>query len=157
MREVARQWPSVVDVLLYSGQHVVNDLSEDVDLVHRQVLRNLENLLNYRRRPVPPPERLSELQESVLMFGIPDFTAFGFDSDRQRRQVCRQIRTVIRNFEPRLKSVDVDDLNDGEELDRMLKFRITADLQVYPHPHRVAFDSRLDRATSLFIVQEDER
>jgi predicted component of type VI protein secretion system len=44
------------------------------------------------------------------------------------------------------------DLNDDANLSRLLTFRISGDLQVYPRPQQVEFDSRLDRVTSLFEV-----
>ena len=147
------RWPSLTEVLLLSDNLKANDFAARADVVQQQVLRNLETLLNTRRHHISPPQHLACVHESLLAFGIPDFTGCGFDNDLQRRRLCGVIKAAIRNFEPRLRNVEVVDLNKSSPIERSLRFQITGQLLVYPRPYRVAFDSRLDRTTSIFTVQ----
>ena len=46
--------------------------------------RDLEWLLNTRRIPIPAPEELEEVQESVYHYGLPDLTSISRDSPEAR-------------------------------------------------------------------------
>ena len=150
-----RHWPSVVDVVLFMDEVVDNSAPENQALIEQQVLRNLEVLLNTRRGPTWPPTHLEETLSSSVAYGINDFTCSSFVDSPDRRTLCSELRKAIRAYEPRLKNVQVEDLNGTEELDRILHFRIRAQLLVYPNPHRIVFDSRLDRATAQFEVSQE--
>lgn len=149
----AKHWPSVVDVLVSGSRDVeVKNFADNAHMVEEQVRRHLTAILNARRNSLLVPDHFEELRDSPVYFGIPDFSRHGFDNSKQRRGLSDEIRRTILAFEPRLKKVQVLDLNDDGNLSRLLTFRITGDLQVYPRPQQVEFDSRLDRVTSLFQV-----
>lgn len=121
--------------------------------LRRLVRRDLENLLNTRVRLLVFPEGLSELDASLVRYGLPDFTGSSFGSDRARAELGRIIQAAIRRFEPRLRAVQVRDLNQGEPLDRTLHFRIDATLVVEPDTEPIVFDSTLSPTTGAFQIQ----
>lgn len=150
-------WPSVVDVLLFdtSGSDAhQTDRTDRIDRVQAEVLRNLNKLLNCRRRGRRSDPRLELVQESVYEYGIPDFTGAGFNTKSGREQLRRDILAAVRAFEPRILVKDVRDLNADQRLRRVLHYRIDASLLVYPRPQRVEYDSRFDCATQRFTVGE---
>ena len=75
--------------------------------LHQAVRRDLEALLNSRRRVVPYPASMQELDRSLVNYGIPDFTGASLSSLDSRAQFVRVIEAAIRRFEPRFKSVKV--------------------------------------------------
>lgn len=118
------------------------------------VRRDLENLLNTRWRATVWPLKLSELQASLVNYGIPDFCGENFGAqDPDELLYC--IQFAIRHFEPRLKNVRVTFLENkkGESTDRTLKFRIDAILSVEPIRDRIAFDSSLEMTTGDIHVE----
>jgi type VI secretion system protein ImpF len=111
------------------------------------VRRDLENLLNTKVRCVPWPAHLEELKQSLVNYGITDFTSASMGSNREREEFCRNLQVVIRQHEPRLKSVKVSLIENEEPLDRTLRFRINAMLQADPAPEPIVFDSAVRPVT----------
>ena len=64
--------------------------------------RDLEALLNARRRRLPLPPELGELATSPLGYGVPDPTAGALPRTDRREALVREIEATIRRFEPRL-------------------------------------------------------
>jgi len=123
----------------------------------RSLRRDLENLLNTRWRCTTWPQNLEELELSLVNYGIPDITAADLGSARNRTEFRRVVETVIRQFEPRFKSVKVEMLDNVETLDRTLRFRIDALLYAEPAPEPVVFDSALQPATGNVEVKGTSR
>jgi type VI secretion system protein ImpF len=117
------------------------------------VRRDIEDLLNTRRRNMLPPTGLKELAASLLSYGIPDFSGTGPVTAKDRDAFCRLIETIVRQNEPRLLKVGVELAANPEPGDRTLKFRIDALLRADPSPEPVVFDSTLEPATSQFAVK----
>src|SRR5205085_8541970 len=105
------------------------------------VRRDLEDLLNTRRRNLVPPPVLPELAASLVAYGIPDFSGTGPTSSKDREAFCRAIEEVIRRNEPRLVRVGVELVSNPEPVDRTLRFRIDALMRADPAPEPVVFDS----------------
>jgi type VI secretion system protein ImpF len=122
----------------------------------RAVQRDLEALLNTRRRCLPVPDGLTELDESLVDYGLPDFTGVSLASYESREQFRHGLETVLRDWEPRFKSVTVTLLDASEPLDRTLRFRIDALLHAQPAPEPVVFDSALEPGTGSFQVKGAE-
>src|SRR5262249_24036685 len=146
--------PSVLDRLLDDNPEVSSEpaknraqLLPDMKLPAR---RDLENLLNARRRNLVPPPGLSELADSLLSYGIPDFSGTGPATAKDREAFCRVIEGIIRENEPRLVRVAVELAANPEAADRTLRFRIDALLRADPAPEPVIFDSTLEPATTQF-------
>lgn len=116
------------------------------------VCRDIEHLLNTRARNLVVPAGLTELKQSLVNYGLPDFTGTPVGSARDREGLVRAIQAVLRQHEPRFKKVDVKLLDNAEPLDRTLRFRIDALLHAEPAPEPVVFDSTLRPATGDFEV-----
>src|SRR3954447_12921627 len=72
------------------------------------VRRDVESLLNARRRNVVLPPRLAELETSLLAYGVADFSGTGPATPKQREAFCRLLEEVIIANEPRLLEVRVE-------------------------------------------------
>ena len=96
---------------------------------------------------------LRELKQSLIRYGLPDFSAAGLGDAQDRDAICEILQTVIRQGEPRFKTVAVQLLGNPEPLDRTLRFRIDALLIADPAPEPIVFDSTLKPATGDFEVK----
>jgi len=149
--------PSVLDRLLDDDPSVVREAPKSRTQVLRElkqsVRRDLENLLNSRRRSKPLPAHLTELDVSLANYGIPDVTGADLGSARKREEFRRQLERTIRSFEPRFKTVFVSILDPQGPLDRALRLRIEGLLRAEPAPEPVAFDSNVEPATGIVEVR----
>ena len=146
---------SVVDRLLERGDSPValpGTDGDDLGRLMREVGRDLEALLNTRRRCLACPAELNYLATSLVEYGIPDFTGLNLSLPSEREQTREAIERAIREFEPRLKNVVVTVMANMDQADRRLRLRITGVLQTRPSPARVEFDSEVDPATANIDV-----
>lgn len=148
---------SVIDRLLDDHPGARQETSRTGNQVLRElkqsVRRDLENLLNTRWRCTTWPENLEQLDLSLVNYGIPDVTGADLGSDQSRRDFLVILETVIGHFEPRLRDVEITILDNTEPLDRILRFRIKALLQVEPVPEPVVFDSEMQPITGNVEVK----
>ena len=148
--------PSVLDRLIDLDPRTSQETAQSRNQVLRElkqsVQRDLEELLNTRRRPFPPPARLGELTRSLLTYGIPDMADVDIGTGSGREAFRRAVEEAIRAGEPRFKSVTVQ-LVDSSRDDRTLHFRIDALLWADPAPEQVAFDTVLDPVSAGFAVK----
>jgi type VI secretion system protein ImpF len=126
-----------------------HDLSE----LKASVCRDLQDLLNTRRRCLELPQPYRELEWTLVNYGLPDFTGLNMSVPSEREQMRRDIEWTIRRFEPRLKDVAVTVQTDVEALDRTLRLRIAGVLRAKPVSERVAFDSELTSSTATVEVK----
>ncbi len=149
--------PSVLDRLLDEDPGTSRDAPRTRFQVLRElkqsVRRDIENLLNTRCRAVPFPGNLTDLEVSVVNYGLPDFIGANMGAAEMREQFCQVIEKVIRTYEPRFKSVQVKQLGNADESDRTLRFRIDALLYADPAPEPVTFDSAVEPGTGSFEVK----
>jgi type VI secretion system protein ImpF len=149
--------PSVLDRLLDFEPGVSQEAPRSRNQVLRElkqsVRRDLEHLLNTRFSYLSWTPDLKELKQSLLNYGLPDFTNAGLGTAGAREDFCRTLQGLLRQYEPRFKSVQVTLLTNSEPLDRTLRFRIDAALRVDPAPEPVVFDSMLEPATGNFAVK----
>jgi type VI secretion system protein ImpF len=149
--------PSVLDRLLDDDPATTREAARGRNQVLREmklaVRRDLENLLNTRRRCKSWPNGLDELHKSLVNYGLPDFVGSALSSGRSREEFCETIAEIIRAFEPRFKTVRVSLLTNAEPLDRTLRFRIDALLHADPAPEPVVFDSALEPGSGNFQVK----
>ena len=150
--------PSVLDRLLDDQpDHKTEPMASQAQVlrqVRNSVRRDLENLLNTRCRAVSIPKEFTELQKSIVAYGIPDISGADLANQATRRAFLRTVENVIRHFEPRFKTVKVSSLQNSDPSDRMLRFRIDAMMYAYPAPEPVVFDSALEPGSRNFEVQE---
>ncbi|TDP46907.1 type VI secretion system baseplate subunit TssE [Zavarzinia compransoris] len=118
------------------------------------IRRDLETLLNARQRCRSWSSDLTELDTSLVNFGIPDFTAGSFESHHRLESLRRAIEISIRRFEPRFESVYVE-ITDQEAVDRSFHIRISAMMHAEPEPEQIVLDSLLESSTRTFEVVEN--
>ena len=118
------------------------------------VRRDLEALLNARRRRWPLPITAPELVTSPLGYGIPDATSGTYAMAEKREELAREVERVIRRFEPRLLSVRVTLRESGPELDRTLRLKVDAVLRTDPIPEPISFETVIEAVSHEVRVTE---
>lgn len=126
--------------------------SQLLRIMQHAIRRDLQNLLNTRYRIVAWPPELTELDDSLINYGIPDFTAASLNAAEDCDVLVNAIRTAIAFFEPRLSDVQLERVG-HDYVDRTFRFRIEAMLLIEEKKHRVQFDSTLESDTGQFSVQ----
>lgn len=105
--------------------------------------RDLENLLNTKNFQTGIPAAFTELNRSLLVYGLRDFTATNPQSRSVKAELLQDLERAITLFEPRLQNVTVS-IDDADRHDRNLTFRISALLVVEPYVEPVRFDTLFD-------------
>jgi type VI secretion system protein ImpF len=123
-------------------------------ILHRGVQRDLEALLNARRRWRSWPAALAELWVSSLGYGIADFAAGSFNDPRQVERLRAEVADAIHRFEPRLAEVQVHLAGARDVAEPVLRLRIEAVLLAEPAPEPVSFDTVLDATTADIVLCE---
>ncbi len=145
--------PSVLDRLLDDAprnpQDVPQTASQLLTVIREAVRRDLENLLN--SRCLPSSRDLEQLQDSLVNYGLPDFTSLG--GPRDRLAFCEIIKSAIQRCEPRLRGIVVEPLTEADDAARPLTFRIAATLHVEPWSAPIVFDSYLDATNGSMDVK----
>jgi len=126
---------------------------EAMEALRRSVRRDLEMLLNSRRRWRSWPVELRELERSVLAYGIPDCTAGTFHDKRQREVLRAEIEDTLRRFEPRFARVRVSLVESKNPLEATLRLQIEALLHADPAPEAIAFQTLVDATTADVMVR----
>ena len=149
---------SIIDRLLDKDPREPTDPPQIAAQTYRDfyfaIRRDLEALLNTRQRVGVLPSGLRELDQSLVNYGIPDFTSSNLSSSNGRLKFVRLVEAVIRRYEPRFKSVKVTLLDNAEPLDRTLRFRIDAVVYAEPAPEKLVFDSALEPVTGTVEVKD---
>lgn len=149
--------PSILDRLLDDEPSVSREAPKSRTQVLRDlkqsVRRDLESLLNTRRRCVACPPDFTELDKSLVAYGLPDIAGMDLSTPDSREEFRWQMEQTIRTFEPRFKTVTVTLLDKDSPVDRTLRFRIDGMLRVDPSPEPVAFDSSLEPATGSIEIR----
>jgi type VI secretion system protein ImpF len=129
-------------------------LSISVRDLKRCVSRDIEMLLNTRRELLDDagPE-YKEIPDSLLLYGLPDFTAYSLLSTAHREIIRRAVEEALTKFEPRLKGVRVT-LEARQPYEAAMHFRIDALLRMdAAAPEPVTFDASLHLTTSQYTVR----
>ncbi len=150
--------PSILDRLLDNEPHnrteTDTDRHQKLKQLRNSVRRDLENLLNTRFRVVEPPEEFEQLEQSLLNYGLPDLATVNISDQEKKKEFTQTLENILRHFEPRFKSVSVKYLDNNDNKDRTLRFRIDATLYADPSPEIVVFDSILEPVTRTVNVEE---
>lgn len=127
---------------------------DPVDALRDAVRRDLEMLLNARRRRRLPPPGLHRLARSPVGYGIPDVTAGAYALESRRHELARDVEATIRRFEPRLADLSVSIRDPGSEVDRTLRLRIEAVLIADPVREAISFETVVEPASHDVRVRE---
>jgi len=123
----------------------------NVRQVKASVARDLENLLNSRRMISLIPEGMRHLANSVMTYGLKDFTAENTASMTVMQTIRKDVEQATARFEPRLRNVKVA-VEVGNQKERNLNFRISAMLVVDPIREPVTFDTHFDAIHKKYVV-----
>ena len=107
------------------------------------VIRDLENLLNTKSQIMPVPPTYKEVNDSVFVYGLSDFTSHNPKSPPVRHMLRQDIEKTISKFESRLKNVTVQIEAPNDEI-RTIRLRITALMVLDPVAEPVTFDTYFD-------------
>jgi type VI secretion system protein ImpF len=149
--------PSVLDRLIDNEPDVRREAPRSRNQVLRDlkqsVRRDLENLLNTRLRCVPASPQMKHLKKSLVHYGLPDLTGSSPVSARDREEFRRSIEAVVKQYETRLRKLNVRLTGSPDAIDRTIRFHIDAVLQAEPAPEPISFDSTLRLANGSFEVK----
>jgi type VI secretion system protein ImpF len=149
--------PSILDRLLDDEPEVstepVNIRGRGLRELKASVRRDLENLLNARCNFVKIPEGLPEAANSILNFGLPDFSTYILSAASGQQNLCRIVERQIRLFEPRLAQVQVTLIPSTNIYERIVRFRVDAELKTRPAPEPVSFDTTMQVQSGDFSVR----
>jgi type VI secretion system protein ImpF len=123
----------------------------DVRQIKTAVVRDLEQLLNARRPIFPPSPSLVEVNNSLYVYGLRDFTTQNPRSPLVRQQLRQDVEKTVARFEPRLHNVAVQFVTHNPD-ERNLRFRISGMLVVDPVAEPVTFDTLFDINRSQYVI-----
>jgi type VI secretion system protein ImpF len=114
--------------------------------------RDLEALLNTRPCSTRWSPALTELNNSILNYGVDSVTNAALGAAENRERFRSAIEQTIRRFETRFLRVNVTLVEDPERIDRTLRFRVEALVHAEPAPEPLIFDSAVDPSTQGVTV-----
>jgi len=123
---------------------------DETQELKRSLCRDLASLLNTRRAEEVCDPRYEEATNSLLTFGVVDFTSYNLKNAVDQERVRRSIERAISLFEPRLTRVTVI-LEEPDPLKPVLRFQIEALLKT-ENPEAVLFDVALHRDSRRIAV-----
>jgi type VI secretion system protein ImpF len=121
--------------------------------LRNSVRRDLEALLNARRRWRSWPEYMTELATSPVGYGLPDFASGAFGDAQRREELRLEVEDTIRRFEPRFMAVRVHLIDPQDRLETTLRLRIEAMMHAEPAPESVTFDTLVDPVNDDVLVR----
>jgi type VI secretion system protein ImpF len=124
---------------------------QSIGQIKASLVRDLEKLLNTKRQITMPPGEYRELNNSLFVYGLRDFTAQNPRSLSVRQQLRQDVEKTISRFEPRLKNLTVQ-LEAPAQTGRNFRFRIIGILVVEPIREPVSFDTYYDVNRSEYKV-----
>lgn len=151
--------PSILDRIIDDSpeiKQVEHQTDEKFNLnnLKNSVRRDLESLFNSRYRISDVPSEFVEVKHSLVNYGLPDLATINMIDIEKRSDFCKNIEQTIKYFEPRFQSVKVKYLENIDNTDRTLRFRIEAVLYAEPMPEKIIFDSILEPITRNISIEE---
>jgi type VI secretion system protein ImpF len=113
--------------------------------------RDLSDLLNTRRAERDFDASFDEATNSILSYGIPDFTQYDLKNTAEQERVRISIERAVRQFEPRLTRVKVT-LEPPNPVNPTLRFQIEAQLRDENDTEDVLFDATVQRESRRISV-----
>ncbi len=108
------------------------------------IRRDVEALLNARRRFLRFDPRQEEVAATFLTFGVPDFSNEGFSNKDHRERLRREIERTLARHEPRLWGVVVEPIDAKDRKIDVLNFRVTANIRLEDGPETLVFDTKVE-------------
>jgi type VI secretion system protein ImpF len=162
--------PSVLDRLIdlepKSPRDILPTRAESIRVLRLAVQRDLDYLLNSRNTFADLSPDFVEARQSVLTYGLSDFTALNLSDERNQNRLRQVIETTIRTFEPRLTGVVATltpltpsgRATDPTKRPKLVPLRLHVDARLVmdPSPEAVAFDIVMPLHTGKYEVKERE-
>lgn len=149
--------PSILDRLIDLEPEREKDDPQSENQILRNiqasVRRDIEDLLNTRYRCAVWPPQFDGLEDSLINYGLPDFTAAGLNIVNDSQLLTRSIEDALRRFEPRLVDVRVERVRGDESIDRTFRFRILGTLKLESVEQEIRFDSSLETISGQIEVK----
>lgn len=123
--------------------------------LRNSIRRDLEALLNTRRRCLNLPEELTELAASVFSYGLPDLLAMDLAAEVDREALMQTVGELIVKSDPRFHEVRTELLQNKDELDHTLRFRIEAVVSLAPAVEQIFFDSVVDPTSKSISIRAE--
>jgi len=124
---------------------------EAVRELKASLCRDLSALLNTRRAEQDFDPAYEDATNSLLSFGITDFTSYNLKSGDEQERVRRSMERAIRQFEPRLGRVSVS-IGETDSVRPVLQFHIDAVLRVGPVDEPLLLNVALHRESRRIAV-----
>jgi type VI secretion system protein ImpF len=129
---------------------------EGLNLAHLRdgLRRDLEGLLNTRRRFLSWPSDLEELDRSLLSYGLTDFTNAAIASIQFRSAFIEEVERIIAALEPRISNFEVSIIDNKDMTDRTIRFRIVGLVDLGLERQQISFDSQVDPVRCGVILKD---
>src|SRR5262245_14952030 len=124
---------------------------ERIRQLKASICADLAALLNTRRAEADFDADYREATNSLLTFGIADFTSYNLKNGVEQERVRRSIERAIRQFEPRLTGVTVS-MDEPDNVKPSLHFQISAVLRTEPIGEAILLDLTLHRDSRRIAV-----
>jgi type VI secretion system protein ImpF len=125
---------------------------ESVEILKRNVLRDLELLLNARQISNPAASPFDQLERSAYNYGLRDLSSYSADSADTPGELQRMIERAIGLFEPRIQDPRVKLVAGATPQSSKISFLISGTLRADPDPERIEFDTVLEVSSKRFEV-----
>jgi type VI secretion system protein ImpF len=117
--------------------------------------RDLEALLNTRQANVGAiPAGLEEASRSLLVYGLPDLSAFNFRNEHDQTRLAQLLKNAITIFESRLQQVRVTP-QPLDELKPALRFTIEGVLKIFPEGEHIIFETAIEPETGKCRIEAE--
>lgn len=160
IRSVQPLLPSLLDRLLDDAPDTAVEPAKPVGValqdIKANIRRDLEWILNTRSVRPERADAYSELQCSLVTYGLPDFSAVLLGSEAHREEFRLSIQAAIERLEPRLQRLQVAFRQTSHE-ERTLYLRISALLLIEPDPIPLLFDSRIRHVDKTLRLRDASR
>lgn len=129
--------------------------AESVRALRSGVRRDLEWLLNTCRNPEEPGNAMTETENSLYNYGLPDFSSYSIASPKDQTRLVRVLQNAVKIFEPRLANVRVVPIEINPKGLRTMRIRIEGLLLMDPAPEHISFDTTLQLTTGDFRIKDE--
>lgn len=139
---------------LLQGDSIETDRNPDRALreLREAVRRDLEILLNTRASRLATDLQLPELGQSILAYGLPEADSQHLATPAQQQAFRVTMQNIIKRFEPRFRDLSVELVTADNQVDRVLRFRISAILVTDSTSESVAYDMVIDPLSGVFLT-----
>lgn len=118
------------------------------------VQHNLNSILNSRNRIFEISNTYPLLRDSILDYGIMDFSSINIASEAGQEQLALAIQHAIQRFEPRIIEIHVIVLPSQNNDELSIRFRIEATVNIKPNNERILWDSLIEPVSRHITLSE---